>query len=137
MVETFNTEGSEFQHPRYTWDWLSMSMYLTPFIMNTKRWILFRRYCSNVSTTPLRHWGFRQCLPFSWTTLRGIHCRHPIAVMEVVDTFGQRSICYIFKQMNLIIFLYRGILPYATFGTQKKFALAKKHISKIFILCTQ
>ena len=22
----------------------------------------------NVSTTPLRKWGFRQCLPFSWTT---------------------------------------------------------------------
>ena len=42
---------------------------------------------SNVSTTPLRQWGFRQCLPFSWTTLRGKHCRHPIAVMGVVDTF--------------------------------------------------
>jgi hypothetical protein len=36
---------------------------------------------------PLRQWGFRQCLPFSWTTLRGEHCRHPIAVMGVVDTF--------------------------------------------------
>ena len=42
----------------------------------------------NVSTTPLRQWGFRQCLTFSWTTLRGKHCRHPIAVMGVVDTFG-------------------------------------------------
>ena len=42
----------------------------------------------NVSTTPLRQLGFRQCLPFSWTTLRGKHCRHPIAVMGVVDTFG-------------------------------------------------
>jgi hypothetical protein len=42
----------------------------------------------NVSTTPLRQWGFRQCSPFSWTTLRGKHCRHPIAVMGVVDTFG-------------------------------------------------
>ncbi len=45
-------------------------------------------HCPNVSTTPLRQWGFRQCLPFSWTTLRGKHCRHPIAVMGVVDTFG-------------------------------------------------
>ena len=27
----------------------------------------------------------RQCLPFSWTTLRGKYCRHPIAVMGVVD----------------------------------------------------
>ena len=43
----------------------------------------------NVSTTLLQQWGFRQCLPFSWTTLRGKHCWHPIAVMGVVDTFGQ------------------------------------------------
>jgi hypothetical protein len=43
----------------------------------------------NVSTTPLRQWGFRQWLPFSWTTLRGKHCWHPIAVMGVVDTFEQ------------------------------------------------
>ena len=28
-------------------------------------------------------------VPFSWTTLTGKHCRHPIAVMGVVDTFGQ------------------------------------------------
>jgi hypothetical protein len=28
-------------------------------------------------------------LAFSWTKLRGKHCRHPIAVMGVVDTFGQ------------------------------------------------
>ena len=32
---------------------------------------------------------FRQCLIFSGTTLRGKHCRHPIAVMGDVDTFGQ------------------------------------------------
>ena len=32
---------------------------------------------------------------------------------------------------------YRGFLPYATFGTWKKFAVAKNRISKIFILCTQ
>ena len=48
--------------------------------------------CPNVSTTPLRQLGFWQCLHFSWTTLRGKHCRHPIAVMGVVDTFGQYSI---------------------------------------------
>ena len=34
----------------------------------------------NISTTLLR-----QCLPFSWTTLRGKHCQHPIAVMGVVE----------------------------------------------------
>ena len=42
----------------------------------------------NKSTSLLRQWGFWQWLPFSWTTLRGKHCRHPIAVMGVVDTFG-------------------------------------------------
>ena len=42
----------------------------------------------DVSTTPLVQWGFQQCLPFSWTTLRVKHCRHPIAIMWVVDTFG-------------------------------------------------
>ena len=36
---------------------------------------------------PITAMGFWQCLPFSWTTLRVKHCRHPIAVMEVVDTF--------------------------------------------------
>ena len=51
--------------------------------------ILF--HCSNVPTTPLRQWGFRQCLPFSLTTLRGKHCRHPIAVMGVVGTFEHYS----------------------------------------------
>ena len=44
-----------------------------------------------VSTTPLRQWGFRQYLPFSWTTLRGKHCWHPIAIIGVVDTFGQNE----------------------------------------------
>ena len=35
----------------------------------------------------LQQWGFRQYLPFSWTTLRGKHRRHHIAVMGVVDMF--------------------------------------------------
>ena len=46
------------------------------------------KLCPNIPTTPLRQWGFRQCLPFSWTTPRDKLCRHPIAVMGVVDTFG-------------------------------------------------
>ena len=50
-------------------------------------------HCPNVSTTPLQQWGFRQCLPFSWTTLRGKHCWHPIAVMGVVYTFGHTDLC--------------------------------------------
>ena len=37
-------------------------------------------------------WVFWQCLPFSWTILRDKHCRHPIAVMEVVDTVGHRRV---------------------------------------------
>ena len=37
----------------------------------------------------------------------------------------------------LLISDYRGFLPYATFGTWKKFAFAKNRISKIFILCMQ
>ena len=53
--------------------------------------------CLNVSATPLQHvfqitesgpQQYNKCLPFSWTTLRGKHCRHPITVMGVVDTFG-------------------------------------------------
>ena len=53
--------------------------------------------CSNVSTTPLRQWGFRQCLPFSWTTLRGKHCRHPIAVVEAVNTIRHN-----YKQLHKV-----------------------------------
>ena len=48
-----------------------------------------RKQGPNVSTTPLRQWGFQQCLPFSWTTVGGKHCWNPIAVMGVVDMFGQ------------------------------------------------
>ena len=83
---------------------------------------------TSVSTTPLRQWGFRQCLPSSWTTLRGKHCRHPIAVMGVVDTFG---LCLVFfmdmKKLNAIsqrvlphcepsLFLY---LPSIKYNIQK------------------
>ena len=42
--------------------------------------------CQKLSTTQLGQWGFRQWLPFSWTTPRVKHCRHPIAVMGAVDT---------------------------------------------------
>ena len=45
---------------------------------------------------------------FSWTTLRDKHCRHPIAVMGVVDTFGHRWLCaqkiYKLRQIKLYIF---------------------------------
>jgi hypothetical protein len=54
----------------------------------------------NVSNTPLQQWGFQQCLPFSWTTLRGKHCRHPIAV-----TFGLYHF-HIHKKMQHISHTY-------------------------------
>ena len=53
--------------------------------------------CPNISTTPLR-----QCLPFSWTTLRGKHCGHPIVVMEVVNTFRQ---CPVAQNQSAAIYL--------------------------------
>ena len=54
-------------------------------------------------------WGFGQCLPFSWTTLRGKHCRHPIALMGVVDTFGQYQIIDIpLRRPKRLIFLGQG-----------------------------
>ena len=53
---------------------------------------MWRRRINEVSTTPLWQWGFRQCLSFSWITLRDKHCRHPIAVTGVLDTFG---LCHI------------------------------------------
>ena len=39
--------------------------------------------------SPIAAMGVWQCFPFSWTTLRGKHYRHLIAVTEVVDMFRQ------------------------------------------------
>ena len=60
----------------------------------------------SVSTTPLRQWGFRQCLPFSGTTLRGKHWWPPIAVMGVVDTFRQDCRADIEKVLIFVEQLY-------------------------------
>ena len=49
----------------------------------------------------LWQWGFRQCLPFSWTTLRDKHCRHPIAIMGVVDYVRAMSCLIFFKSSFL------------------------------------
>ena len=44
-----------------------------------------------------KKWDFWQCLPFSWTTLRGKHCWHPIVVhngswaMWICDPTGVRK----------------------------------------------
>ena len=41
------------------------------FLTVLKTWTIvssLERHGPNVSTTPLRHWGFLQCLPFSWSS---------------------------------------------------------------------
>ena len=48
--------------------------------------------------------GEKKREPFSWTTLRGKHCRHPIAIMGVVDTFGPWT-RHTKKQILAILFL--------------------------------
>ena len=54
---------------------------------------------------PVMTLGFRKCLPVSWTTLRGKHFWHPIAVMEVVAMFGQKiPICFLKPFMANIVF---------------------------------
>ena len=84
-------------------------------------WYLALRYYSKLlpsnSTTIFArtylqpHYGnvvFRQCLPFSWTALRGKYGQHPIAVMGVVATFGlcwtnfvcNPTECYILLAIN-------------------------------------
>ena len=45
-------------------------------------------YCPNVSTTPIKAMGCRQCLPLSVVQLKGKHCRKPHCRNGVVDTFG-------------------------------------------------
>ena len=59
--------------------------------------LIANKECPNISTTPLR-----QCLPFSWTTLRGKHCGHPIVVMAVVNTFRQ---CPVAQNQSAAIYL--------------------------------
>ena len=57
--------------------------------LNNTQFLLHIVYSARTYLQPhFGNGGFRQCLPFSWTTLRDKHCRHPIAVMGVVDTFG-------------------------------------------------
>ena len=56
-----------------------------PSIVNCSR--VQKLQIRSVSATQLWQWVFWHCLPFSWTTLRGKHCQHPIAVMGW-DMFG-------------------------------------------------
>ena len=76
--------------------------------------VFLSRHSPNISTNPSRQWGFQQCLPFSWTTLRGKHCRHPIAVMGVVDTFGHGLM------LSYPCLLYSQKSKHFSFVSQKK-----------------
>ena len=68
-----------------------MSIYIGT-IKNCKNYVQSIVKISEFSPLLLLSLGFWQCLLFSWTTLRGKHCRHLIAVMGVVDTFGPHTI---------------------------------------------
>ena len=57
---------------------------------------------------PIQQRGFWQCLPFSWTTLRGKHCRQPVAVNRVVDT-AWPSLCLLGQEfLELILCIVSG-----------------------------
>ena len=68
----FGSDGSKGKGPCSSVSWNHFHTQLfwinLNFCANSERLL---RPCPNVSTTPLRQWGFRQCLPFSWTTLIG------------------------------------------------------------------
>ena len=78
----------QISYLRYVWDTYVLGLKNKVFVGKLFKSIFPWTPCPNVSTTPLQQCGFRQCLPFSWTTLRDKHCRHPIAVMGDVDMFG-------------------------------------------------
>ena len=47
--------------------------------------------CPNISTTPLRQWGFRQCLPFRWTTLKAnVSHKNPV-------------LCHVLRQFSIVL----------------------------------
>ena len=48
----------------------------------------FKGPAQNVSTTPIKAMGCRQCLPLSVVQLKGKPCRKPRCRNGVVDTFG-------------------------------------------------
>ena len=63
-------------------DLCSFLLFVSVLFLFEKHWASWPKH------TWLRQWGIWQCLPFSWATLRGIHCRHPVAVMGIVDMLG-------------------------------------------------
>ena len=90
----------------------------------------------NISTTPLRQWGFRQCLPFSWTTLRGKHCRHPIVVIRVyIDRFGQWPKRHMHKEhdsFNLWFIIKKVMFFHCSLDKSKPFNIARALVKLIY-----
>ena len=70
----------------------------------------FYQFGPNISTTPLQQWGFRQCLPVSWTTIRGKHCRYPIAINGSCRYLRARTCFYLLQIQNCFDFIFRTIL---------------------------
>ena len=91
------------------WNFFGLRAKLPRGVCTEKPWsyeeemMINKRLCLKVSTTPLQQWVFWQCLTFSWTTPIGKHCHHPIAVMEVVDMFGD-SAGMLLKTLQSVIF---------------------------------
>ena len=69
-------------HQKKYWWICTIELFMRWFFKQEHAW-LAAKPCPNVFTTQFWQWGFRQCLPLSWTTLRGKHCWHSIAVMGV------------------------------------------------------
>ena len=62
-----------------------------------------------------RQWGFWQCFPFSWTTLRGKHCRQPTAVIGVEGDGRQqqkngiyRRLLEVMQSLKVYLFLHQN-----------------------------
>ena len=66
----------------------------------------------SISNRMIRVMGFWQRLPFSWTTLRGKHCWHPIAVMGVIDTFRRTFVPSDFNHWNALEYILYKITEY-------------------------
>ena len=49
--------------------------------------VISRKYCPNISTTPITAMGCRQCSPLIVVQLKGKHYRKPHCCNGVVDTF--------------------------------------------------
>ena len=52
---------------------------------------------------PITAMGFSAMFTFQLDKLRGKHCRHPIAIMGVVDTFGQCRLTLIVRRGELML----------------------------------